>query len=231
MNKKTYAVTGVATGIGAELVKLLKAAGHIVVGFDIKNTNNNVDHFISLDLNDEQAIDDAVDNLDFDIDGLCNNAGVPPRDGLEETVLQVNFIGTRQFTQRVLPKINSNGAIVNMASRAGHQWRDNLEQVKRFAALRNKDQLAAFVKTESVDATRCYNLSKEALLLWTVSETEKLISKQLRMNSVSPAAVSTTILDDFKKAFGDRVNKNVARVGRPAEPKEVAQLAAFLLSD
>ena len=32
---KTYAITGVASGIGAEVAKSLKAEGHKVIGFDI----------------------------------------------------------------------------------------------------------------------------------------------------------------------------------------------------
>jgi NAD(P)-dependent dehydrogenase (short-subunit alcohol dehydrogenase family) len=64
----------------------------------------------------------------------------------------------------------------------------------------------------------------------TMADTEQMIARGLRINSVSPAAVSTGILDDFYKAFGDRVAKNVARAGRPGEPHEIADVIAFLAS-
>jgi len=230
MQKRTYAVTGVASGIGAELARILKAQGHQVIGFDIRETTENVDRFIALDLNDADSIDAAAAAVDTPLDGLCNNAGLPPRDGLEEAILQVNFLGTRAFTNAMLPHLTEGGSIVNMASRAGHGWRDGLEQIKRLAKLRHRDQLADFVKSENIDATRCYNLTKEAVILWTLAETEAMVRSGLRVNSLSPGGIATGILKDFQKAFGAQMAKNVARAGRPGKPEEIAQIAAFLLS-
>ncbi len=48
--QKTYAVTGVASGIGAELARQLRSDGHQVVGYDVQDGAANVDHFIALDL-------------------------------------------------------------------------------------------------------------------------------------------------------------------------------------
>lgn len=68
------------------------------------------------------------------------------------------------------------------------------------------------------------------MILWTMSEAEPLIARGIRINSLSPAAVATGILDDFARAFGDMMAKNVARAGRPGTPQEIAQITAFLLS-
>lgn len=228
---RTYAVTGVASGIGAELARILKADGHRVIGFDIAETSQNVDRFVRLDLNDTAAIAAAAAEVEEPIMGLCNNAGLPPRAGLEVTLLQVNFLGQRQFTQAMLPKLVKGGSVVNMASRAGAGWRDQIDQNKRLAALTDRGQLEAFIATEQIDATRAYNLSKEAMILWTIALTEDLIAQGLRANSISPGAIATGILDDFARAFGDKMAKNVARAGRPGTPEETAQIAAFLLSD
>ena len=78
-----------------------------------------------------------------------------------------------------------------------------------------------------IDATRAYNLSKEAVIVYTISQTERMIQKRFRMNSVSPAAVSTGILDDFTKAFGEKVAKNIARAGRPGHPEEIADIIFY----
>ena len=227
---QTFAVTGVATGIGAELCRILKEGGHRVIGLDVKETAENIDRFIQIDLNDPDSITAAANALDEPIDGLCNNAGVSPIEGRETLILQVNFLGQRDFTEQVLPRIKPGGAIVNMASRAGHGWMENLEQVKRLAALTSKGDLPAFAKDENINATRAYNLTKEAILLWTMSITEPLFARDLRAVSLSPGGISTGLLDDFRRAFGDAVEKNTQRAGRPGQPAEVAEIAAFALS-
>jgi NAD(P)-dependent dehydrogenase (short-subunit alcohol dehydrogenase family) len=230
MTQSTYAVTGVTSGIGAELARILKSQGHRVIGFDIQETSENLDIFVKLDLNDAASIATAAAAVDEPLDGLCNNAGLPPRIGLEEAILQVNFLGTRAFTNAMVPHMRKDASIVNMASRAGHGWREGLNQVKRLAALSDKNQLAAFIAAEQIDATRCYNLTKEAVILWTIAETEAMVNKGLRINSLSPGGIATGILADFQKAFGDKMAKNVERAGRPGTPEEIAQIAAFVLS-
>ena len=230
MNQQTYAITGVASGIGAELARILKTNGHTVIGFDIVETNNNVDTFIALDLNDENSIVEAASAIDTPLDGLFNNAGLPPRDGLEAAILQVNFLGQRVFTKSMLKHLNEAASIVNMASRAGHGWRDNLDQVKRLSALSSKHQLDEFIATENINSTRCYNLSKEAMILWTVAETEAMVKRGIRINSISPGGISTGILADFQRAFGEKMARNVERAGRPGQPAEIASIAAFVLS-
>lgn len=225
-----YAVTGVASGIGAELARILKQQGHRVIGLDLHETEANIDRFIPLDLNDPGAIAQAAETLNEDLDGLCNNAGVPPREGMEATILQVNFLGTRHLTYALLPRFRRGASIVNMASRAGHGWSDNVEQVKRLAALSGRDDLDAFVLREGVNATRCYNLSKEAIILWSMAEAEPMVNRGLRINTLSPGGIATGILDDFRRVFGNQMARNVERAGRPGLPDEIAEIAAFVLS-
>ncbi len=227
---RTFAVTGVASGIGAALAKKLKAKGHHVVGYDLKETSANVDDFVPLDLNDPASVAAAAESTPRKLDGLCNNAGVPPRPGMEAAILSINFTATRAFTHAMLPHLNGGASIVNIASRAGHRWRDSLDQVKRFAAISEPDEVARFIVQEQIDATRCYDLSKEAFLLWTLAMSESLGNRGLRINSISPGGVSTDILDDFQRAFGDRMTRNVARAGRPGTAEEIAEVAAFVLS-
>ena len=227
---RTYALTGVASGIGAALAKRLKADGHRIIGFDIIETDQSVDQFIPLDLSDPASITAAAAAVTTQLDGLCNNAGLPPRDGLETKILQVNFIGQRLFTRALLDRLKPGSAIVNLASRAGHKWRENVDQIKRLGDLRTMDAVAGFVAAEKIDPVRAYDLSKEAVILWTMAETEALFARELRMNSLSPGGVSTGILDDFARAFGDRMTRNVARAGRAGIAEEIADVAAFALS-
>jgi NAD(P)-dependent dehydrogenase (short-subunit alcohol dehydrogenase family) len=222
------ALTGAATGIGAEVAAKLKARGDHVTAFDI-NEPAHADTWIKTDLSDPASIKAALAQAEGPFDALINNAGLPPREGLAELVLQVNFFGLRRFMDGMLDKLSEGASIVNTASRAGAAWRDNLDQVKALMAL-DADALTAFLDQQNIDATRAYNLSKEALIVLTMAGTQDMLTRGLRMNSVSPAAVSTDILGDFKAAFGDKVAANIARVGRPGDAHEIADVIAFLAS-
>jgi len=98
------ALTGGATGIGSEVAIKLKQAGHEVHAFDINEPLVDVDVWIKTDLNDEQSICAALDTATGPYDALINNAGLPPRDGLTEMILRVNFFGLRTFLYGMLSK-------------------------------------------------------------------------------------------------------------------------------
>lgn len=228
-------VTGAAGGIGQALLAMLRADGDQVIAADLRAPGGEARDFVTLDLRDDASIRDGVAQIlqmtDGRLDALCNIAGLPPRDSGAEQVLTVNFLGTRALTQALLPAIASGGRIMTLASRAGHGWPQNVEQVKRLGQCRSASDIAAFVRTEGCDPTRAYNLSKEAIILWSMAMTEPLIARDITINTVSPGAVETGILDDFMRAFGEGAVRNIARAGRPARPTEVAEACKFLLSD
>ena len=231
MNTPHYAVTGVASGIGAALAAQLLARGCRVTGFDVRPPAQAAFPCHAVDLADLASIDAALAAAPGPFDGLCNNAGVSPRPGQEAQILAINFFAQRAVTRALLPRLAAGAAIVNMASRAGARWRDNLEQIQRLAALDPlaSHDLAAFVRDERIDAVRAYNLSKEALIAWTLAESEAMTARGLRINAVCPGAVATGLLSDFAAAFGDAMARNIARAGRPGTAQEIAAVAAFLL--
>ena len=223
------ALTGAASGIGAEVAARLKEDGHHVTAFDLADPGAGVDRWIPVDLSDAAAIDRAVAGVEGPFEALINNAGLPPRDGLQEQILALNFFGLRRFLEGMLPKLSAEASIVNTASRAGARWRENIDEVKALLDLPRAD-LPGFIAERGITPVRAYDLSKEAVIVLTQALTERLIAKGLRINSVSPAAVSTGILQDFAAAFGERMSKNVARVGRPGHAAEVAEVIVFLAS-
>lgn len=228
MRGKHVVVTGGATGIGAAVCALLQSQGASVSVLDIRQPGHAVHRFLPLDLNDLSAVDRTLERLTEPVHALLNVAGLPPRPGQASAVLRVNFFGLRRLTNGLIPQMPEGGAVVNVSSRAGLQWRQNIEQVKALMALPDDADLQAFCARHRIDDTRAYNLSKEAVTAWTIAQTEALVARGLRMNAVSPGAVETSILGDFKAAFGPRVGAMVARVRRPGHPAEVAQVIAFL---
>ena len=223
------ALTGGSTGIGASIVQKLSSTNHDVIVFDVSEPAEGASQWIKTDLSDPASIARAIEQADGTFDALINNAGLPPREGLTEMILKVNYYGFRAFLEGFEPKLSAGASIVNTASRAGAMWQQNIEQVKALMAT-DIGGMAAFLADHEIDATRAYNLSKEAVIVYTMSQTERMIQKGFRMNSVSPAAVSTGILDDFTKAFGEKVAKNIARAGRPGHPEEIADIILFLTS-
>ena len=223
------AITGASKGIGLEVANKLKSQGYTLTAFDIIEPKFEVDKFIKLDFSDPKAIQNTLFSINDKYDALINNAGIPPKEGQEEKILMVNFIGLKLFYEGMLKNLKKDASIVNTSSRAGFMWNENLDQIRRLINLKAKD-LKQFINDQNINPVRAYNLSKEALIVLTISQTKELLSKNLRMNSVCPAAVSTDIHQDFMNAFGNKVAKNIAKVGRPASPKEIADLIIYLIS-
>lgn len=230
MKDLRIAVTGVASGIGAETAKLLRARGAHVLGLDIQPPVDGGGDWRPIDLGDPASIDAAVAAIDGPFDGLCNIAGLPPRDGNQGALLGVNVQGLRRFTLGLAPKLLDGAAIVNLASKAGVAWADNIDQVKALLDLPDGADLQAFCDGLNMDGARAYRLSKEAVIVWTMMAQRQWMGRGIRVNSVSPSAVSTPILDDFERAFGPETLRKRERAGRPGKPGEIAEIVAFLCS-
>ena len=222
MKNLRYLAIGGATGIGRHTCEQLMAAGHDVILMDRIAPEFTVTQYIPTDLTDKAQVDAGLAQLEGNIDGLLNIAGLPPREGLTSRIIAVNWVGLEYITEKVLPHINDGGVIINLASKAGQFWQQNLEQVKSLLSLHNWDEIDGWCEAQGIEHVRAYNLSKEAMIVWTKLLAARLIERRIRVVSISPAAVSTGILDDFMKAFGDKVAVNLKKVGRPGNAEEIA---------
>ena len=128
-----------------------------------------------------------------------------------------------------MPKLQKGSAVVSVASRAGMGWEGNTQMLDSLIACA-PDALPQWAQDHDVGATLAYRLSKQAVIYWSVLQVANYIG-QNRFITISPAAVDTGILDDFVKAFGPQVEANLARVGRPGKPEEVAETIGFAVSN
>ena len=227
---KTYVVTGVASGIGAETSRVLRTKGAKVIGVDRTETDN-ADQFYKADLSDPSSIDGLIAALPEGLDGLANLAGLPPTAPAEK-VLKVNILGLRRLTLGLIDKLADGASIANLASLAGFGWTEALDQVKATLALDLGDDIAGFSEKNDLDnGGRSYFLAKEALLVWTMQNRWSWRDRGINMNAISPGAVDTPILQDFLETLGARAEEDMRVLDRPAVPHDIAPVVAFALSD
>jgi NAD(P)-dependent dehydrogenase (short-subunit alcohol dehydrogenase family) len=231
LENKRIAVTGSASGIGEATAALLREKGASVIGFDRMERADNVDEFHPVELTDFSSIDAAIGAVSGPVHGLCNIAGIPPREDNALLVLRVNFIALRYFTETFVPKLSDGASIINMASLAGFGWLQNIELVKAGLALKDDADLETFCKENNIGFPNAYNFSKQLVIAWTKMNVRKWADRGLRLNSISPGPVDTPILDDFLTAFGERAKKGIESVGRAGRPGDIAPVVAFLLGE
>jgi NAD(P)-dependent dehydrogenase (short-subunit alcohol dehydrogenase family) len=229
---KTVVVTGCCSGIGADFAKLARGQGARVIGIDRNDPTLTLDGFVKADLGDPAAIDAAVVQLPERIDALANIARVPGTAPVD-LVARVNYLGLRHLCQRALDRMPAGASIVNISSILGAEWPQRLDVHKALGETPSFEAGLAFLARKPVPHETCYQYFKEALIVWTVTQSQKwFLERGVRMNCVAPGPVFTPILGDFVAMLGaERVQKDAHRMKRPALADEVAPVIAFLCSD
>ncbi len=193
--QKVIVVSGAASGIGAAVAELVRETGDFVIGVDIKEpVAGSVDQFIAMDQSDSASIKAAVSRLPQKIDGLVNSAGVPPApENPPGLVLKTNFFGLREFTNCLLTKMSSGGAIVNLSSGAGLGWPQNIPLLQDALAIDDIEAVDDFVarhqiNNDGINNQAAYPISKQLLIVWTAGSYPIWKETGMRMNAVAPAA-------------------------------------------
>ena len=96
-------VTGCASGIGEQVARQLTELGAEVVGLDVRRPAVPLKEFHEVDLADPASIEAAAGSIDGRVDALFNIAGVSSGIGDPLRVVTINFLGTRQFTEALVP--------------------------------------------------------------------------------------------------------------------------------
>jgi NAD(P)-dependent dehydrogenase (short-subunit alcohol dehydrogenase family) len=226
---KTVIVTGAASGIGAATAAMAEANGASVISVDINAPAKPIGRFIQADLSNKASIDRLVAELPKGVHGLANIAGLPPTKPAA-AVVTVNLVGLKYLTTQLIDKLADGASIVNLASLAGLGWADAKESIAASANLDFAD-VEAFCKRYSIEGSRSYFFSKEALIVWTMQNRWTWRARGIRMNTVSPGPVDTPILKDFLETLGARAEEDMRTMDRPGTPADIAPVVNFLLSD
>lgn len=226
------AVTGCASGIGAQLVRQLTGLGAHVVGLDRCEPGFDIAEFHAIDLADAASIDRAVAALGGPIDAVFNVAGVSSGIGDPLRVVTVNFLGLRHFTEAVVATMPAGSSVVSVSSLAAAGYAEHRHTV---AGLLRTPTMADGIEWcqhhPDALADGGYRLSKEAVILYTMNSTVPLGARGIRINCTGPGVTETPILEQLRDAYGQRFLDAIEKpLGRAADPAEQAAVLVFLNS-
>lgn len=226
-------VTGCASGIGADVAHQLVALGAEVIGLDIRPPDRFVGEFISLDLSDPASIDAAAASIGGRVDSLFNVAGVSSGIGDPLRVVTINFLGTRRFTEALVPVMPPGSAIANVSSLAASAYRENAPVTAGLVDSVSMDDGIAWCarNPQALADGGGYRLSKEAIILYGMAMVSALGAKGIRINCTAPGVTDTPILDQLRSAYGEQfLDSFQTPLGRTAGPGEQANVLVFLNS-
>ncbi len=229
---KQVVITGAFSGMGEAAARALCELGAEVHALDVKPVDLPVKQFIETDLSDSASIDAAVANLPAEIDCLFNCAGLPGAPFSSLDTMLVNFVGLRQLTETLLPRIKRGGSVSSITSVAGMGWPKNLEAVRALIATPDFASAKAWCEANPEQANG-YLMSKQCIIYYTKMRAAELAKREVRINCLSPAPTDTPMLSQFHAQVSkDFLEEHfLAPVGRNATAAEMGDPLLFLGSD
>jgi NAD(P)-dependent dehydrogenase (short-subunit alcohol dehydrogenase family) len=217
---KVCVITGAASGIGAESVRVFAAEGARVVGVDLDESDG-AELAIVADVTDEDQVRAMYERVRDElgrVDVLFNNAGINPNEDttVTETELEawqrvqdVNVRSVFLCCKHGIPHLvdAGGGSVVNTAS---------------FVAV-----MGAAVSQIS------YTASKGAVLAMSRELGVEFADRGVRVNALCPGPVNTPLLQELFAKDPEKADKRLVHLpmGRFGEPEEIARAALFLASD
>jgi NAD(P)-dependent dehydrogenase (short-subunit alcohol dehydrogenase family) len=224
-------VTGCASGIGEQVVRQLTELGADVVGLDKRRPTFEMNDFREVDLADPISIDRAVASIDGHVDALFNIAGVSSGIGDAALIVTINFLGLRHVTEALVAKMAPGSSVVSVSSLAASGYREHLREVAPLLDTATMQEGIDWCARHPDALGTGYQLSKEAIILYTMRSATPLGARGIRINCTGPGVTETPILDQLRTAYGPGFLDDIPKpLGRVSEPAEQAAVLLFLNS-
>jgi NAD(P)-dependent dehydrogenase (short-subunit alcohol dehydrogenase family) len=228
---KRVIVSGCYSGMGEATARLLVQLGAEVHGLDYKHSKLELASFRNVDLRDSSSIDSAVASIGGKVDALFNCAGLPQTFPPLE-VMKVNYIGTRYLTERVLPLMSAGSAICSISSNGGLGWSRRVPVHMELLQLEGYQAALRWAEEHLAIVGEGYAFSKEAVIVWTMQSSFRLIKQGIRINCTTPGPTQTPMMADFEAASAASVLETAMQpINRRSTPEEQARPLVFLNSD
>jgi len=226
VEQKIALVTGASRGIGAAIAEALGVAGHIVVGtattesgaeaISKRLTEQNISgRGMMLNVTEVESIDEVLKSIKEEFGDptiLVNNAGITKdnlllrmKDDEWMDVLDTNLTSVFRLTKAcVRPMTKARwGRIVNISSVVGSMGNGGQSN---------------------------YSASKAGVEGFARALAKELGSRSITVNTVAPGFIDTDMTKDLPDASKETMLTQIP-LARLGEPKEVAAVVSFLISD
>jgi NAD(P)-dependent dehydrogenase (short-subunit alcohol dehydrogenase family) len=233
-----YAVTGSASGMGKAAADKLRAAGHTVIGVDIKDAD------IVADLSTEQgrrtAADSVLNECGGRLDGAVLAAGVGPAAGPESVrlIAQVNYLGVVELLQAWRPALaaTEKAKVVVFSSNSTTTTPLTPRRVVKAFLHGDADKAARGVKLFGKAApAMMYAASKIALSHWVRRHAVRpdWAGAGIRLNALAPGAVLTPLLERqlASPAEAKAIKAFPVPIGGYGDADQLGDWVVFMLSD
>jgi len=224
-------VTGCASGIGEQLAQVLAARGAEVIGLDRQPSSVKVSEFHRVELADSDSIKRVAAAIADPVHALFNVAGIS---GTADAtvVVGINFVGTRELTEALIPRMAPGAAITVTSSLAASRYLERRELIAGLLETRDRAAATAWCRAHPMEVGTGYAISKDALLWYMLHRAVELAALGIRINATAPGITDTPIIADTRRSRGDAFLDAIPMpLGRMATPAQQATVLAFLNSD
>lgn len=229
---KTVVVTGCFSGIGKAVARQLLDQGARVHGVDLHTPDLDLDAFYRVDFRAPDSVAPAVEAIPVPVHALFNCAGLGPSHA-DEDVLRINFLSTRALTDALAAKMEEGSAIASIASIGGAGWPKHVAPLLEFLVIESTEDALRWYRQNSELFPNAYSFAKEAIVVWTKQRATELIKRGIRVNSTSPGATQTPMLDEIERELPNFSGMDAITrpIGRCSTAQEQAWPLLLLNSD